>query len=330
MNAQDAMRLLTQLHCKQIKTDSKNQWVKSTCPLAQWTHKGGIDTHPSFGISIHPDGESKFKCFTCGMDGGLRNLLWRIGIESKKDLSQLSAWVAERNAPALSSLQQKSQNIAIGWKMSLSNSTGLPLTAKTAAKLEQAPPPMDEAEMDRFTSPTAEVVEYLRTNRRLTDETISKWELRWHEGARRIAIPIRSIEGKLVGVSGRAFDGQKPKFLHSTGFRKDFYLYGERFCTKGAPGYLTEGFFDVMYLHQHGINAFAIMGSYLSVVQVEKCASLFSRVIIVPDGDKPGMEAAGRLYEQLSPRMPVKISPMAEGKDPDDLTEEELSELRLL
>ena len=25
-------------------------WVLSSCPLAPWDHKGGVDLHPSFGI----------------------------------------------------------------------------------------------------------------------------------------------------------------------------------------------------------------------------------------------------------------------------------------
>lgn len=330
MNAQDAMTLLAKLECQQIRTDSRNAWVTSTCPLARWTHKGGVDHHPSFGISIHPDGESKFNCFTCGLDGNLRSLLWRIGSESKKDLSQLSDWVSARNAPSLSALQQKSQSITVGWKKAVDSSSGLSLPTRTASKLGEAPPPLAETELDRFAAPSAEILTYLRTDRRLTDESIKKWELRWHEGARRIAIPIRSIEGKLVGISGRAFDGQRPKFLHNTGFRKDFYLYGERFCRKGEPGYLTEGFFDVMYLQQQGINAFAVMGSSLSSVQVEKCLSLFSKVIIVPDGDEPGLEAADRIRQQLSARTRVLVSPMAQGKDPDDLDDAELDALRVL
>ena len=300
------------------------------CPLAPWTHKGGIDLHPSFGISIHPGGESKFKCFTCGMDGALVNLLWRIGKETKKDLSELSAEVQSKNVPSATALMSMVDSVQVGWRGVSRDSTGLALAAKTTTKLKEAPPPMPESELSRFSDPPPEVMKYLIEDRRLTPETITKWELKWLEKARRIAIPVRSTTGDLVGISGRAFDKQRPKFLHSSGFRRDFYLYGERFCTRNVTGYLTEGFFDVMWLQQQGVNAFAIMGSYLSGVQVDKILQMFNRIVIVPDGDEPGAEAAARIGDMLSGSIPVSVAPMAEGKDPDELTPAELEALKRL
>jgi hypothetical protein len=330
VNAEDATALLIKLGCDRIKPNNRGDFISATCPLSQWTHKGGIDLHPSFGISIHPGGESKFKCFTCGMDGSLVNLLWRIGKESKKDLSALSAEVASKNQPSTSSVMRAIDSAQVGWRGVSRDSSGLALAAKTATKLKEAPPPLSETELNRFSDPTPEVMGYLVKDRRLTPESIAKWELKWSERARRIAIPIRSTTGDLVGISGRAFDKQRPKFLHSSGFRRDFYLYGERFCTRGVTGYLTEGFFDVMWLQQQGVNAFAIMGAYLSGVQVDKIIQMFTRIVIVPDGDKPGAEAADRIGDMLSDRIPVSVLPMAEGKDPDELTPDELEALRRL
>jgi len=348
MKADEAMQLLQVLGCSNIRPNMGNTWVGSTCPLAQWTHKGGIDKHPSFGISVHSDekgeGESKFKCYTCGVSGSLvgdNGLLQRIAMKSKRPLPKMNGgdlylWTAIRNEVSAAQLEEKRQSITnvSGWKFApgtvLADTTGFNLTATSTAKLEEAPPPMAEEELALFTDPSPELMKYLREERRLTDATIKLWELKWHEGARRIAIPIRDAKGNLVGITGRAFDGQRPKFLHSKGFRRDFYLYGERFNKRNSPGYLTEGFFDVMFLQQEGINAFAIMGAYLSQVQVEKCTSMFNRIVIVPDGDEPGEEAAERIQARLGARMPVVTSPMEVGKDPDELTSTELDALRLL
>jgi hypothetical protein len=351
MKADEAMQLLQVLGCSNIRPNMGNTWVGSTCPLAKWAHKGGIDKHPSFGISVHSDdkgeGESKFKCYTCNASGSLvgdNGLLQQIARRSKRPLPRMPGvgggdlylWTAIRNEVSAAQIEQKRQALTnvSGWKhppgTALADVTGLDLTATAAAQLEEAPPPLSEAELARFTEPSPEVMKYLREERRLTHATIKRWELRWHEGARRIAIPIRDAKGNLVGISGRAFDGQRPKFLHSKGFRRDFYLYGERFNERDVPGYLTEGFFDVMFLQQEGINAFAIMGAYLSRVQVEKCTSMFTRVVIVPDGDEPGEEAAERIHARLGARMSVVTSPMATGKDPDDLNWEELAALKAL
>lgn len=348
MNVADATKLLTKLGCTNIKINTSGTWVDSTCPLAIWTHKKGSDNHPSFGISIHWDdkgkGESKFKCYSCGVSGSLTGemgLLRRIKIKSKMPLPKIDGidpyvWVDMLNEASPSQLEEKARSIknVSGWKFDPSklrpDNNWSSMTADTAAKMEEAPPPLSEAELDKFTEPSLELMTYFRQDRRLTDATIKQWELKWHEKSRRVAIPIRDVEGRLVGVSGRAHDGQRPKFLHSKGFRKDFYLYGERTCRRNEPGYLTEGFFDVIYLQQKGVNAFAVMGTYMSKVQVEKCVSMFSRIIVVPDGDQPGEEAADRIQKRLGTYLPVVIAPMAEGKDPDDLSDEELDALRRL
>jgi len=350
MNAMDAITLLTKLGCANVKMNTSGTWVVSTCPFAPWTHKSGVDKHPSFGVSIHWDskeqeGESKFKCYTCNLSGSIAGddgLIQRIKKKRKQeppfiDNVSLSVWAAVRNCPSKAQLVERAQRVTnvSGWKHPpgtvLSSGTGSAFTADTAEQLQKAPPPLPESTLDIFTAPSPELMEYLRTERRLTNESIAKWELKWHENRRRIGIPIRDEHGNLVGVSGRAFDeGQRPKFLHTTGFKRDFYLYGERTCRRNEPGYLTEGFFDVIYLQQNGINAFAIMGSYLSRIQVEKCTTMFTKIVMVPDGDEAGEKTIDHVKDRLGSRMPVVVYPMTEGKDPDDLSDEELDALRKL
>jgi DNA primase len=131
-----------------------------------------------------------------------------------------------------------------------------------------------------------------------------------------------------VGISGRAFHAEQlPKYLHSSGFRRDYYLYGEYQARTGERGFLCEGFFDVIYLRQYGYNAVAMLGSHLSRFQVEKLVKFFSDVVIVPDGDGPGYEAAKKAEAQLSPRLPTIVAKVPFGKDPDQLDENELTSL---
>jgi DNA primase len=163
---------------------------------------------------------------------------------------------------------------------------------------------------------------YLK-DRGLCEKSIREWELGWHERAQRIVIPIRDTENRLVGISGRAFHSyMKPKFLHSAGFHRDLYLFGEHRIgkNKGATGYLVEGFFDVFLLWQWGYRyPVAMLGSYLSAFQVEKLVNFFDEVVIVPDGDAAGYEAAYRAYGQLHHRIRVRIASVPEGLDPDQL-----------
>jgi DNA primase len=172
-------------------------------------------------------------------------------------------------------------------------------------------------------------LEYVLNTRKLEPLTIEVWELKWNPETSRIAIPIRDEKMRLVGISGRSFyEWQKPKYLHSKGFKRDYYLYGEQLLTEKTVespsriGYLVEGFFDVIKLWQYGYdNVFAMMGSYLSAAQEQRLVSNFDAVVIVPDGDKPGYEASERIQTKLKKRLRCTITPMPVGYDPDDLTE---------
>jgi hypothetical protein len=304
------------------------KWIKSPCPLARWTHGKGTDNDPSFGVSIHPGGESKYHCFACHAKGSIPSLLLKLSRYDRSDYSELDNWVRMHNPVAVSEHQERLDHIqanGYGGYGGRKQVGGIGVSLKLGAILaDKEPDPLPESVLGQFTDPTPEVMSYL-IQRGLTPQSIAAWGLRWHEGARRVAIPIRDVQGRLVAVTGRAFDAdQKPKFLHSTGFRRDFYLYGENRCRKSETGYLTEGFFDVMHLQQRGINAVAVMGSYISQLQIEKCIKFFSNVVIIPDGDEPGLEGAENMKELLSRRMPTRIAKVPMGKDPDQLTDVEL------
>ena len=175
--------------------------------------------------------------------------------------------------------------------------------------------------------------------RRLDVMTLKLWGVGWLSYQRRIAIPVRDWDGKLVTISGRCLDRhengrwvpeQRPKFLHGKGFKRDYFLFGEHLVERGLPGILVEGHFDAMFLRQMGYpNTVAVMGSYLSQVQVEKALTMFSEVAILADGDDAGRTAAHQWEHALSGR--VKVRPLAaqDGYDPDDYNAEELADLFL-
>jgi DNA primase len=77
-------------------------------------------------------------------------------------------------------------------------------------------------------------------------------------------------------------------------------------------------------------NAVAVMGSHLSVEQVEKLVALLSDVTIVPDGDEPGGVAAAKWERALTGRVPVRTVTVRDGADPDQYDQDELDELLAL
>jgi len=64
--------------------DERDEWVNCSCPLAKWTHVGGHDNNPSFGVRVNSSGESIVKCWSCGHVSDLMHFLNVLRLHNKK------------------------------------------------------------------------------------------------------------------------------------------------------------------------------------------------------------------------------------------------------
>lgn len=335
MNSSDVETLLSRLGCTRIKTSET--WVNASCPFAPFSkqHKSGTDSHPSFGVRVNDTGKSAYHCFACGLSGSLHDLLFRLKkLHSRAGqnvafFDELFLWVSNRDREVpltatslrerLSAIQELSKEPVLAGGILVSPR----LVVGRAIDRDDTVP---EDDLRKMAELPPEALAYIE-GRKISPKTIWSFGLKWHEDSRRIAIPIRDFKQRLVGISGRSIAGeQKRKFLHSEGFVRDFYLYGEHLCRDGGRehGVVVEGFFDVMYLRQHGYNAVGVMGTHLSGVQREKLVRFFGSLTIIPDGDDAGIVAADRMRHALSKRISVRVAKPLPGRDPDDYTPEEL------
>jgi hypothetical protein len=345
MDAKNITTLLTKLGLKRVRAG--RGWVTAECPFTS-RHSGGRDKHPSFNVNIAPHRSSKYNCKggSCRAWGdNLLSLIWRLaatqGRVDQDRFARITEWVI-KNDNSLAEANYRKEQEKDAKKNTTSASVSSYKWAVPAVVPGLAPAPEGKALHLVFQPPEPTVLPedhlapmrdlppnalaYLQgAKRRLRLETVAAWELGYRGG--RIVIPIRDFKQRLVGISGRLVNenGYGPKFLHSLGFRRDFFLFGESKVVAGGTGYVVEGFFDVIGLWQSGYrNAVAIMGSYPSKHQVEKVAQFFSNVVIVPDGDAAGHEMALQVMEAVKPYLPARIVEMPLGKDPDDLTSDEL------
>jgi hypothetical protein len=260
-------------------------------------------------------------------------MVWRLEAEQGLNLKHLYALVQNDGAVDFARLADKISKASFEKKPV--TVAGVTLSSKVAARFEQAPVVLEEASLKPYSFLDLEPYLYLTgPQRRLTDDTVTLWELGWDAQSFRVTIPIRDLNRNLVGLSRRLLPGcewqdkKVPKYLHSKGFRRDLYLYGEHLVDKGKPCYICEGFFDAIFLKQAGYtNAVAIMGSYISDVQLKKLLQLFSYAFIVGDGDEAGYKMADSIASRLSGRIPFRIVRLPPGKDPDQLEDEELNVL---
>ena len=93
----------------------------------------------------------------------------------------------------------------------------------------------------------------------------------------RVVITLRDSDNRIVGFAGRAVDiDDTPKYLFTKDLPKSKILYGLKQVEMNIPKdnkpldiYIVEGIFDALRLISVGLNAVAVLGSVITLSQVE-------------------------------------------------------------
>ncbi len=124
----------------------------------------------------------------------------------------------------------------------------------------------------------------------------------------RIIFPIHSANGASVGFGGRTITGHQAKYINSPQtelFNKSRLLYAydlaKQAIYKQRQIIITEGYLDVVMLHQAGFNqAVATLGTALTPEHLPLLRKGEPRVIMAYDGDNAGRTAALKASKLLS------------------------------
>ena len=186
-----------------------------------------------------------------------------------------------------------------------------------------------------FTTSSAEQIVALNTHHFSLQEAMECGILAKDESGKpyarltnRISFPIRNHTGKLIGFGGRITKGEGAKYINSPQtklFDKSRNLYGyniakEHIHKKGTFT-ITEGYLDVVLLHQAGIKtAVATMGTALTEQHCILIKKAQAKVLLCYDGDKAGIAAAFKASKLLSTHgIYGGVVLFPEGKDPADM-----------
>jgi DNA primase len=160
-------------------------------------------------------------------------------------------------------------------------------------------------------------LDYLRVERKLSDETIKKFSLGYiPESVRhnnpnvpqqsgRIIMPLYDPSGHLIVVTSRKIreDADGPKYWHET-YEKSFYLYGLNLAKdtirKWRFAILVEGQLDVMQMHNNGWgNTVGVCSTNLSEIQIAMAHRYCDEFVLMFDQD-PNM-AVQRGIDKIMP-----------------------------
>jgi DNA primase len=144
----------------------------------------------------------------------------------------------------------------------------------------------------------------------------------------RVMFPIHNVSGRVIAFGARILktDKNQPKYLNSPEtavYHKSQVLYGiyqaKQAIRQEDVCYLTEGYTDVISLHQAGIkNVVASSGTSLTTEQIRLIARFTPNVTILYDGDAAGIKAALRGLDMvLEEGLNLKLLLLPDGEDPD-------------
>ena len=149
----------------------------------------------------------------------------------------------------------------------------------------------------------------------------------------RVMFPIHNLTGRVIGFGGRILtnDKKSPKYQNSPEseiYDKKQTLYGIYFAknaiAKNDECILVEGYFDVLRMHQIGIeNVVASSGTSLTMEQIRLVKRYTKNITMLYDGDAAGIHAALRGTDMiLGEGMNVRIVVLPPEHDPDTFGKE--------
>ena len=317
------------------------RWM-APCPFHQ-------ETKPSFSVN---EDQGLFYCFGCHASGDVFDFYGRInGLDCKETLEQLAAeaGIALERGPADPKRQGEErrrrsvrQQMLRMYELAAAHFAA-GLRAPTAADCQAyvARRGLSAEIMERFGlgwaarqwQSLAEVLRRAGFDDRMAVEAGllgSSDRGRAYDRFRgRLIFPIKNLSNQIIAFGGRIIDdADEAKYINSADtplYKKGEHLYGLAQARRGivtkGEALLTEGYMDVLTLHQFGYdNAVGVLGTALTPEQIKRLSGFTSRITLLFDGDRAGRKAALRSCEMLLTRgLSCQVVLLPESEDIDSL-----------
>jgi len=262
-------------------TPTKPNQLLVPCPLAKYTHKKGMDTHPSCSIRFgDPVSPTLYHCFSCFEGGKLWDLVHSIGqFANDQALVELGLKLLQSDEP---SLLIRLEHVCQGFSEWVYTPKVVKLRELSEGVLANYPP--------AYAVQGASI--YLQ-KRRVTQQMSSFWDLRWHLPHNRVIFPVRNRRGGLVGGVGRAIgEDTLPKYYNFFGFEASLSLGGLHLVQGHPRVAVVEGYHDLMNVwrwnQQSKIDTVCTFTAGISEAQAAELQRLDATVLVLYDCDDAG------------------------------------------
>lgn len=317
------IRLLMKYLGRPSEPGLRGAWVHCSCPFAPWTHSGGTDKDPSFGI-IAKTGRSFYKCWSCGVKGDLDKLVMELVMRKK---SSPPPWEMDLKAALQLIATEESEIDAVD----LEEIDYDELKWQKSNKFI----PYPELWLDGFLKSPQHP--YLKGRNIPLD--VGQWlDVRFDFSKARVCFPIRTFEGTLAGIQGRLVVKGEPRyFLYphplAAGAYKDGKHYNrmvwgnEHNASLEKPLVLCEGFFDLASIARVYRNVICSLTSEITPEKFERIQDADYLISFYDFGT--GGDKARELIDAFATKKGIAVEhlvPDIDSGDPGNLSIEEVSE----
>ena len=160
--------------------------------------------------------------------------------------------------------------------------------------------------------------------RRITKESVIKFDLGYSEKQGSVTIPIHSPDSMCIGFVARTIEGKD--FKNTPGLPKSKVLFNLHRVKSSSIVYVVESSFDAIRLDQIGFPAVATLGANVSVSQIRLLEKYFNNVVLIADNDEAGSIMKDKLVEKLGHLVTV-ISLDKKYKDIGDMEDDDIKKL---
>jgi DNA primase len=160
--------------------------------------------------------------------------------------------------------------------------------------------------------------------RRVTKESVIKFDLGYSEKQGSVTIPVHSPDGMCLGFVARTIEGKE--FKNTPGLPKSKVMFNLHRVKSSSIVYVVESSFDAIRLDQVGFPAVATLGANVSVSQIRLLEKYFNNVVLIADNDEAGSIMKDKLVEKLGHLVTV-ISLDKKYKDIGDMDDDEIKKL---
>ena len=277
------------------------------CPLAPYTHKGGVDNRPSMSVRPNDSGYSPAFCWSpnCLFKGHLKALVEEL---SEYDFSLYKEFFID----LFHKYEKRDYNSFID-NFSVNLDSLFEVKEKVYSKdlLDQYKP-------------------LTYSWRGLSQDTISEFDLRVDESEQRVLFPVFNSEHNLVGASGRTLINSRIKYKNYWNFKKTLYLYGEHIQNSDTC-IVVEGQYDVLKVYDsirncYNADVIGIFGAFPSDTQCKKILTRYVRCLCFFDNDAAGSHAMVELAKRIIKDIPLYYVPYRSAiiKDAGEMTKEQI------